>query len=120
MLECLFEGDVAQGVAGGVDGAVDVAQPVADGPHGVGDAAGAEGVDQHHDVVRSPGGHKRHKDGHNCARDLFFSRRSSFLLLVRWLLRHLYNLACHVVLTLSRGDNLYSSVGCRSIEVILG
>lgn len=71
MFESLFKGDVAQSVAGRIDGAVDVAQPVTDSPHGVGDAAGAEGVNEHHDVVRCPGGYKRYQDGHNGARDFF-------------------------------------------------
>lgn len=59
MLECLFECDIAKSIARWVDGAVDIAQPIADSPHRAGDAAGAEGVDEHHDIVGSPGGYKR-------------------------------------------------------------
>ena len=70
MLEGVFEGGVAEGVAGRVDGAVDVAEPVADGPQGVWDADGAEGVDQHHHVVRRPRHHKSNQDGHDGARHL--------------------------------------------------
>lgn len=70
VLEGVLEGGVAQGVAGRVDGAVDVAEPVADGPQRVWDAGGAKGVDQHHHVVRRPGDHEGHQDGHDGARDL--------------------------------------------------
>ena len=67
MLEGVFEGGVAEGVAGRVDGAVDVAQPVANSPHCVGDAAGAEGVNKHHHIIRSPGGDESDQDGHDGA-----------------------------------------------------
>ena len=70
VLECIFEGGVAEGVAGWVDGAVDVAEPVADGPQGVRDADGAEGVDQDHHVVRCPRDNKSDQDGHDGARHL--------------------------------------------------
>lgn len=68
VLEGVLEGGVAEGVAGGVDRAVDVAEPVANGPKGVWDADGAEGVDQDHHVVRRPRGHEGHEDGHDGAR----------------------------------------------------
>ena len=70
MLEGVLEGGVAQGVAGWVDGAVDVAQPVANCPQRIGDAGGAEGVDEDHDVVRGPGGHEHHQNGHDGPRHL--------------------------------------------------
>ena len=63
VLEGLLERGVAEGVARRVDRGVDVAQPVADGPHGVGDARLAEGGDQHHDVVRRPRDDERQQDG---------------------------------------------------------
>lgn len=53
--EGLSEGDVAQGVAARVDGAVDVTQPVSGGPQGVGDAHMTEGSDDSHDVIWRPG-----------------------------------------------------------------
>ena len=59
----LLEGLVAQGVAHGVDGAVDVAQPVAQVPEGRRDALGAEGGDEHHDVVRCPCEDESQQDG---------------------------------------------------------
>ena len=71
MFEGVFEGGVAQGIAGRVDGAVDVAEPVADGPEGVGNAGGTEGVDQDHHVVRCPRDHESNQDGHDGARHLF-------------------------------------------------
>lgn len=71
VLEGVLEGGVAEGVAGRVYGAVDVAEPVADGPQGVWDADGAEGVDQDHHVVRRPRDHKSDQDGHDGARHLF-------------------------------------------------
>lgn len=71
MFECLFKRDVAQGVAGRVDGAVDVAQPVTNSPHCVGDAAGAKGVNEHHHIIRSPGGYKGYQDGHYSAGNFF-------------------------------------------------
>lgn len=77
VLEGVFEGDVAQGVAGRVDGAVDVAEPVADGPQGVRDADGAEGVDQDHHVVGRPCNDESNQDGHDSARHLFLPRRNA-------------------------------------------
>ena len=77
VLEGVFEGDVAEGVAGRVDGAVDVAEPVADGPQGVWDADGAEGVDQDHHVVRRPRDDKSNQDGHDGARHLLFPGRNA-------------------------------------------
>lgn len=71
MFECLFKRDIAQSVAGRVDGAVDVAQPVANSPHCAWDAAGAEGVNKHHHIIRSPSGYKRYQDGHYGARHFF-------------------------------------------------
>lgn len=79
MFEGVFEGGVAEGVAGRVYGAVDVAQPVANGPKRVGDAGGAEGVDQDHHVVRCPRGNEGNQDGHDCASHLFLPGRSAFL-----------------------------------------
>lgn len=77
MLEGVFEGGVAEGVAGWVDGAVDVAEPVADGPEGVWDADGTEGVDQDHHVVRRPRGNESDQDGHDGARHLFLPGRNA-------------------------------------------
>ncbi len=77
VLEGVFEGGVAQGVAGRVDGAVDVAEPVADGPEGVWDADGAEGVDQDHHVVRRPCDDKSNQDGHDGACHLFLPGRNA-------------------------------------------
>lgn len=71
VLESIFEGGVAQGVAGWVDGAVDVAEPVANGPERVWDANVAEGVDQDHHIVWCPCGNKSNQDGHNGACHLF-------------------------------------------------
>lgn len=68
--EGLLEGLVAEGVAHGVDGAVDVAQPVAQVPEGRGDALGAEGGDEHHDVVRRPREDESQKDGTESLRRL--------------------------------------------------
>ena len=119
MFECLFKCDVAQSVAGRVDGAVDVAQPVANSPHCVGDAAGAEGVDKHHHIIRSPGGYKGYQDGHYGAGHLFLPWRRRFLLLVGRLLCHLHNLPRHVVLPLCGRDDLYGGVG-RCVAVTLG
>lgn len=62
-LEGCAESLVAQSVAHGVDRAIDVAEPVPDGPQGLWDAEFAEGVDQHHDVVRSPGDDEGQEDG---------------------------------------------------------
>lgn len=79
VLEGVFEGGVAEGIAGWVDGAVDVAEPVADGPEGVWDADGTEGVDQDHHVVRCPRGDKSNQDGHDGACHLFLSGRNALL-----------------------------------------
>jgi len=79
VLEGVFEGGVAEGVAGRVDGTVDVAEPVADGPEGVGDTGGAEGVDQDHHVVRRPCGNKSNQDCHDGARHFSLPGRIAFL-----------------------------------------
>ena len=79
VLESVFEGGVAEGVACRVDGAVDVAEPVANGPERVWDANGTEGVDQDHHVVRRPGDNKRNQDGHDGACDLFLSGGNALL-----------------------------------------
>lgn len=71
VLEGVLEGGIAEGIAGGVDGAVDVAEPVANGPEGVWDADGTEGVDQDHHVVGCPCDNKSNQDGHDGARHLF-------------------------------------------------
>lgn len=65
LLEGVLEGGIAQGIAGGVNRAVDVTKPVAQHPHGVRDAARAESVDQHHDIVRGPCDHKGQKNSHD-------------------------------------------------------
>ncbi len=52
--EGLPEGLVAESVAHRVNGAVNVTQPVPQMPERQRDAVGAEGGDQHHDVVRRP------------------------------------------------------------------
>lgn len=79
MLEGVFESGVTEGIARRVDGAVDVTQPVANGPQGVGDADGAEGVDQHHHVIRRPRHHESHQDGHDGACHLLLPRRCALL-----------------------------------------
>lgn len=119
VLECLLKCDVAQSVASRVDGAVDVAQPIANSPHGVGDAAGAERVNEHHHIIRSPGGNKSDQDGHYGAGHFFLPRRRRFLLLGGRLLRHLHNLPRHVILSLRGRDDLDGGVG-RCVAVTLG
>lgn len=57
------EGDVAQSVAAGVDGAVDVAEPVSHGPQDAGDLGLVEGGDEGQDVVRRPGEDEGQDDG---------------------------------------------------------
>lgn len=93
MLKGVFEGGVAEGVAGWVDCAVDVAEPVADGPEGVWDADGTEGIDQDHHVVRCPCGNKSNQDGHDGACHLFLPGRNAFPfpLCHSTLFRHLEN-----------------------------
>lgn len=95
VFEGVFEGSVAQGVAGRVDGAVDVAEPVADGPEGVGNADGTEGVDQDHDVVRCPCDHEGNQDGHDGARHLFLPWRKPLPLPLGYcvLLSYLWNMS---------------------------
>lgn len=86
MFEGVFEGDVAKGVAGWIDCAVDVAEPVAEGPHGVWNAAGAKRVNEHHHIVGSPSSHKRHQNSHDGPCDfLLTGRYTSPLSLFGWL-----------------------------------
>lgn len=72
VLEGVFKGGVAESVASRVNGAVDVAEPVTDGPEGIRDADGAEGVDQDHHIIRRPSDNKSNQDGHDGARHLLF------------------------------------------------
>lgn len=70
VLERLLERGVAECVTSWVDGGVDVTQPVADGPHRVGNAGLTEGRYQHHDVVRSPRDDEGQQDGKDGLGDL--------------------------------------------------
>lgn len=62
MFECLFESDIAEGVASGVDGAVDVAEPVSQGPHGVRHTVVTECSNDGHDAVGGPGEEEDQQD----------------------------------------------------------
>lgn len=84
LLEGVFEGGIAQGIAGGVNCAVDVTQPVPQCPHGVRDAVRAEGVDQHHDIVRGPSDHKGQKNSHDCPCNLPLSGAPILPLFLVW------------------------------------
>lgn len=77
VFEGVFESDVTQRVAGRVDGAVDVAEPVTDGPEGVWNADGTEGVDEDHHIVGCPRDDKSNQDGHDSARHLFLPGRNT-------------------------------------------
>lgn len=65
LFEGVLEGDVAQGIASGVNRTVYVAEPVAKGPHCFWNTVRAKRVDEYHDIVRSPCGCKCHQNGHN-------------------------------------------------------
>lgn len=71
LLECVLEGGIAQGIAGGVNCAIDVAEPVAQHPHEFGDSI--ESIDQHHNIVRGPCDHKGQKNSHDGPCNLLLS-----------------------------------------------